>query len=74
MALMPKRVKYRKTQKASMRGVATRGSDIEFGEFGIKALGNGKLKEGRYSLNWEGYMNLWPRKRFACAPINCLFR
>ena len=44
MALMPKRVKYRKTQKASMRGVATRGSDIEFGEFGIKALGNGKLK------------------------------
>lgn len=44
MALMPKRVKYRKTQRGSLNGVATRGSEIEFGEFGLKALGNGRLK------------------------------
>ena len=42
--LMPKRVKYRKTQRGSRSGLATRGSDINFGEFGLKALGNGWLK------------------------------
>ena len=44
MALMPKRVKYRKTQKGSMRGLATRGSEIEFGEYALKALANAWLK------------------------------
>ncbi len=36
--LMPKRVKYRKQQRGRMRGKATRGSKISFGEFGLKAL------------------------------------
>jgi large subunit ribosomal protein L16 len=44
MALMPKRVKYRKSQRGSRAGVATRGSDINFGEFGLKVLANGWLK------------------------------
>ena len=44
MALMPKRVKYRKTQKGRSKGIAVRGSDIEFGEFALKALANGRLK------------------------------
>ncbi len=35
--LMPKRVKYRKLQKGRMNGVATRGSKIDFGEFGLQA-------------------------------------
>lgn len=35
--LMPKRVKYRKLQKGRMSGVATRGSKIDFGEFGLQA-------------------------------------
>jgi large subunit ribosomal protein L16 len=39
--LAPKRVKYRKQQKGHMRGMATRGSSISFGDFGLKALGNG---------------------------------
>jgi large subunit ribosomal protein L16 len=34
---MPKRVKYRKLQKGRMNGVATRGSSISFGEFGLQA-------------------------------------
>ncbi len=36
--LMPKRVKYRKQQRGRRRGKAHRGSEINFGEFGIKAL------------------------------------
>ena len=44
MALMPKRVKYRKSQRGSRAGVAVRGCDINFGEFGLKALANGWLK------------------------------
>lgn len=36
--LMPKRVKYRKKHRGRMRGKAVRGSNIAFGEFGLKAL------------------------------------
>ena len=36
--LMPKRVKYRKQQRGRRKGRAYRGSEINFGEFGIKAL------------------------------------
>ena len=36
--LMPKRVKYRKTQRGRMRGKAQRGSTLSFGDFGLKAL------------------------------------
>ncbi|KAA3661856.1 MAG: 50S ribosomal protein L16 [Calditrichaeota bacterium] len=36
--LMPKRVKYRKEHRGRMRGKATRGSTIAFGEYGLKAL------------------------------------
>jgi large subunit ribosomal protein L16 len=36
--LMPKRVKYRKQQRGRRRGKAYRGSEINFGEFGIKSL------------------------------------
>ncbi|MBI4682316.1 MAG: 50S ribosomal protein L16 [Nitrospirae bacterium] len=35
--LMPKKVKFRKMQKGRMNGKAYRGSDISFGEYGIKA-------------------------------------
>jgi large subunit ribosomal protein L16 len=44
MPLMPKRVKYRKLQKGTRRGVATTGATLAFGEFGLKALENGWLK------------------------------
>jgi len=35
--LMPKRVKYRKLQRGRMGGKATRGSHINFGEYGLQA-------------------------------------
>jgi large subunit ribosomal protein L16 len=44
MVMMPKRVKYRKPIKGQRRGLATRGSTMVFGEFGLKSLENGWLK------------------------------
>lgn len=41
---MPRRVKYRKFQRGRRRGIATRGSQLAFGEFGLKALENGWIK------------------------------
>jgi large subunit ribosomal protein L16 len=36
--LMPKKVKYRRRQKGRMKGVATAANQVDFGEFGLKAL------------------------------------
>ncbi|MHB1049498.1 MAG: 50S ribosomal protein L16 [Bacteroidota bacterium] len=36
--LMPKRVKFRRAQRGRMRGVATRGATVAFGDFGLKAM------------------------------------
>ncbi len=36
--LMPKRVKYRKTHRGRMKGMASRGNQISFGEYGLQAL------------------------------------
>jgi len=45
MTLMPKRVKFRKTQKGKNRGASFRGADLSFGEFGLKALENSFLTD-----------------------------
>lgn len=36
--LMPKRVKYRKTQRGGRKGIALRGNKINFGEYGLRVL------------------------------------
>lgn len=41
--LQPKKRKYRKDFRGKRRGIATRGSDVNFGEYGIKALSPGWL-------------------------------
>jgi large subunit ribosomal protein L16 len=41
--LQPARRKYRKEQKGRNKGVATRGNKVSFGEFGLKAVGRGRL-------------------------------
>lgn len=38
MPLMPKRVKYRKSQRGNRKGFAQSGNMLEFGEFGLQAL------------------------------------
>ena len=41
--LSPKKVKYRKVQKGKMRGLARRGGQLNFGEFGLQAVECGKI-------------------------------
>ena len=41
--LQPTRSKYRKQQKQRNKGVATRGNKVSFGEYGLKAVGRGRL-------------------------------
>lgn len=43
MPLMPKRVKHRKVQKGSRRGIAYSGTRLAFGEFGLKSVERGWL-------------------------------
>jgi large subunit ribosomal protein L16 len=41
--LQPKKVKYRKMMKGRVRGVATRGVRVAFGDYGLQALESGKI-------------------------------
>ncbi len=41
--LQPKKTKFRKQQKGKLRGVATSGTRVSFGEFGLKALTRGRV-------------------------------
>ena len=41
--LQPKRTKYRKQHKGRNRGLAQRGNAVSFGEFGLKAMGRGRI-------------------------------
>ena len=43
--LMPSKVKYRKQQRGRRRGKAWRGSDLSFGDFGLKALEPGWITD-----------------------------
>ncbi|MFA5967196.1 MAG: 50S ribosomal protein L16 [Patescibacteria group bacterium] len=53
--LIPKKVKYRKQQRGSMKGKATRGTTVAFGDFGLKSLGLGwvtarQIEAGRRAM------------------------
>src|SRR5215218_8443782 len=41
--LSPKKVKYRKSMKGNMRGVAYAGSDVSFGDYGLQAMECGRI-------------------------------
>lgn len=41
--LQPKKTKFRKQQKGRNRGLANRGNRVSFGEYGLKAIGRGRL-------------------------------
>ena len=41
--LQPARTKYRKQQKGRNTGIATRGTNVSFGEFGLKATERGRI-------------------------------
>lgn len=68
MALMPKRVKFRKAQRGKVRGASFRGANMSFGEFGLKALENGyfsdrQIEAARVALmrNLKGGGKVWIR-------------
>ncbi|MCO6437142.1 MAG: 50S ribosomal protein L16 [Phycisphaerae bacterium] len=80
MALMPKRVKWRKSQRGRVRGNATRGNSVSFGEYGLQALDSGwvtgrQIEAGRVAathfLRREGrvYVRLFPHKPVSAKPL-----
>ncbi len=80
MPLMPKRVKFRKQQRGTIRGVAQRGNRVSFGEFGLQCLGTGwvtarQIEAGRVAANHylhrEGkvYVRVFPDKPISKKPL-----
>ena len=43
MSMMPKRVKFRKNHRGKMRGISSGGTRVNFGNYGLKAIGHGWL-------------------------------
>jgi large subunit ribosomal protein L16 len=43
--LMPKKVKYRKQQRGRMKGKAWRGSELSFGDYGLKVMECGYITD-----------------------------
>jgi large subunit ribosomal protein L16 len=79
MPQMPKRVKFRKTQRGRVRGNASRGNTVSFGEYGLQSLEGGwlsaeALEAGRVTvaqfLRGEGrlYIRVFPHKSVTSIP------
>jgi large subunit ribosomal protein L16 len=80
MAMMPKRVKFRKTQRGVIKGNAQRGNYVAHGDFGLQALDAGWLsaeaiEAGRitaaHSVRGEGrlYIRVFPHKSVTAIPL-----
>jgi large subunit ribosomal protein L16 len=80
MALMPKRVKYRKSQRGRMKGKAQRTNYVAFGDYGLQSLEqswiSGKqIEAGRVAathfLHREGkvYIRVFPHKPVSSKPL-----
>ncbi|MBD1207757.1 MAG: 50S ribosomal protein L16 [Ignavibacteria bacterium] len=77
--LLPKRVKYRKTQRGRMKGKAFRGSQVAFGTFGLKALEpawitNRQIESARIAINrylrrdGKVWIRIFPDKPYTKKP------
>jgi large subunit ribosomal protein L16 len=80
MPMMPKRVKYRKPQRGRMKGLATRGTSVSFGEYGLMALESAwvtarQIEAGRVAatrmIGNEGrlYLRIFPHKAITKKPL-----
>ena len=80
MALMPKRVKYRKQQRGKMKGNATRTNFVAFGEYGLQALERHwitgrQMEAGRIAathyLHREGkvHIRIFPHHSYTAKPL-----
>lgn len=79
MSLMPKRVKFRKQQRGWLGGVATRGAELSFGDFGLKSLDRGwltaiQIEAARVALTrhvkrgGKIWMRVFPDKAYSKKP------
>ena len=77
--LMPKRVKFRKSQRGRRKGVATRGQIVSFGDYGLMSLENAwvaarEIEAGRVAathfMGNEGrlYIRAFPHKAVTAKP------
>jgi large subunit ribosomal protein L16 len=80
MAMMPKRVKYRKAQRGVIRGKATRGNTVAYGEYGLQCLQTGwltaqQIEAGRVAathfLHREGkvFIRVFPNHSVSSKPL-----
>jgi large subunit ribosomal protein L16 len=79
MALMPSRVKWRKVQRGTLRGVAQRGNEVSFGEFGLQALEwawldgrqieAGRVAASRSAPEARVYIRVFPHKPISKKPL-----
>ncbi len=80
MALMPKRVKWRKSQRGKIRGNAATGNRVAFGEYGLQCLGSGwitarQIEAGRVAathyLHREArvFVRIFPHKPVSSKPL-----
>ena len=80
MAQMPKRVKHRKSQRGRIKGSASRGNKVVFGDFGLQTLEGGWIKAqtieaGRIAaqqyIRGEGrlYIRIFPHKSITSTPL-----
>jgi large subunit ribosomal protein L16 len=80
MPLMPKRVKFRKSQRGKVRGNAQRGNQVSYGDFGLQALEGGwlsaeSIEAGRVTASHftrgEGrlYIRVFPHKSVTSIPL-----
>jgi large subunit ribosomal protein L16 len=80
MALMPKRVKHRKSQRGRIKGNATRGNTVVFGDFGLQSTEGGwvsaaTIEAGRIAaqqyIRGEGklYIRVFPDKSVTSIPL-----
>lgn len=79
MAMMPKRVKYRKIQRGKLRGQASRGHYVAFGDYGLQSLQPGwitarQIEAGRVAISHflarEGrlWVRVFPHKSVSARP------
>ncbi len=79
--LMPKRVKRRKVQRGRMRGKATRGNKLTYGEFGLVATEPGwitsnQIEAARVAMTrftkrgGKVFINIFPHKSVTKKPAN----
>ncbi len=76
MAMMPKRTKYRKQHRGKLKGFATRGNRVVFGDYGLQALDwawitGRQIEAGRIAANraTDGQAKIWIRV-FPHKPIS----